>query len=429
MKQGLLAGFCLLLWNCLPAQQSYIHQILFLNEGRYDFAGDSLVIPPSVGAYDPIAETYTVFDEIPEADFASDIIVDDKIYVAADNLLITYDKNTLTRLQTATIPGVRKLAIWKDQLLVTRGDYGILFDSYFQVYDKNTLQLLYALDTSDGPKYAAEGMVVRNDTAFVAINNGFDFNNEVGVIGIVDLTHQVYAGELDLGPAGINPDNIMTDGNHIYTLNNKDYQSSSISIIDPVTEDVSTYDMIAANSGCGTSTLAAGRIYYMEYNVGKLARFDVQSLHVVDTLSETGAYYGLIDDVVDGHLIGTWTDFVSHGIAYILDYDGSVLTSFDVGVSPGSIALDIRSTTAATHEISDNISTLYPNPVSHVLTISTGQAVDAIKVFSATGRLLDVVHAVPQHESIGMDGYPAGLYIVQVTYSNGMSGTYKVVKE
>jgi hypothetical protein len=410
--------------------QSYVHQVIFLNEGWYDFVNDTLAVPPSVGSYDPETKTYQVFDVIPEADFASDVLVDEVIYVAADNFLITYDKHTLTRLEMISVPGIRSLAIWEDQLLISRGDYQVFFDSYFQVYDKNTLELLYALETNAGPQYASEGIVVRNDTAYLAINNGFVFGEEVGAVGIIDLKNRSYAGEIDLGHEGRNPDNIMLGENNIYTLNNKDFSGSSISTIDPDTRETSLYDNIAVNSGCGTSALAGGHIYYMEYGVDKLARFDVKSTQIIDTLPGTAAYYGLIDDKINEQLIATWTDFFSAGIAYILDYDGNVLHSFDVGISPGSIALDVRTATGIDDPASaDSSVRLFPNPVSNHLTISAEDVISELQVINALGSVIQQLHPTSASTTLAMDGYQSGVYFVQVSLEQGGQRAYRVVKD
>ena len=412
------------------AQQSYVHQIIFLNEGWYDFFNNTLVVPPSVGSYDPVSRTYQVFDEISEAEFASDVIIDEVIYVAADQFLITYDKTTLERLDRIIVPGIRKLAIWEDQLLVSRGDYLTFFESYFQVYDKNSLELLYELDTENGPAYSTEGIVVQNDSAYVAINNGFVFGQEVGLIGIVDLKNRTYAGEIDLGPDGKNPDNIMlSDNGKIYTLNNKDFSSSSISSINADTRVVKTYDKIAANSGCGTSTYANEQIYYMEYGVDKLARFDVKSAQIVDTLAGTTAYYGLVDDKINKQLVATWTDFFSTGIAHILDYEGNLIHVFEVGISPGSIALDVRTTTSIEDPAwpADAVR-VFPVPAHDEVHIETDETLANVKLFGSLGNVLTHQFLNARKHTIWQEDHPAGMYFIEIGLQQGGKRTYRVVK-
>lgn len=408
------------------AQNAYVHQVIFLNEGWYDFVNDTLQVPPSIGSYDPVQETYTEFATIPNADFASDVVVDDAIYVAADQWLIKYDKNTLHEIDRAHVPGIRKIAVWNDFLIVTRGEFMQTFDSYVHLYQKATLTLFNVLDTITGPKYSVEGITILNDSAYLAVSNSFVWGDEKGIIGIVDLNEWSYSGEVDLGFSARNADNMMTDGNLIYTLNNKDFSSSSISQFDPSNRSFSVIDNIAANSGCGTSTLANGHIYYMEYAVNQLARFSTSTLNIVDTLVNTTAYYGLIDDPIQQQLYATTTDFVSTGRAYVLGYNGEIRDSFDVGVSPGSIALDVRRSThiVAAPGLDLRIS---PNPTDETITISSDKGFSKLTVRSLLGQEV-LSHAEGYSVTLDLDGLPPGVYFVTAE-TEAESLTHRILKQ
>lgn len=72
--------------------QSYVERVLILNEGYFDYFSGEILTPVSVGAYDPETNIYTMLDEIENARFASDIILDESsYYIAADNYLLQYD--------------------------------------------------------------------------------------------------------------------------------------------------------------------------------------------------------------------------------------------------------------------------------------------------------------------------------------------------
>ena len=74
--------------------QNYVHQVLVLNEGYFDYTTNQSVVPPTIGSYDPVTQTYTTIDTIQSARFGSDLIIDgDYFYVAADNHLYKYNKN------------------------------------------------------------------------------------------------------------------------------------------------------------------------------------------------------------------------------------------------------------------------------------------------------------------------------------------------
>ena len=180
------------------AQQNYVHQVIILNEGQYDYFNQVQITPVSIGAYDPVSKNYSYFDAINEMRWSSDVVVDDNsIYVAGDTLLLVYDKNTYQLQNSLTIRGIRKIALWNNRILITRGN-AVKLNSYFQVYDKTTLNFIYELDTLSGPEFSAEGIVVFNDTAYIAVSNSFEWGNYKGLLGIIDLNNQAYTAEIDL---------------------------------------------------------------------------------------------------------------------------------------------------------------------------------------------------------------------------------------
>ena len=72
----------------LFAQNTYLNQVLLLNEGYLDFYTDEIIEPVTVGIYS-IADSepvYTEIIEITDAKFSSDLIINEGyFYVAADN--------------------------------------------------------------------------------------------------------------------------------------------------------------------------------------------------------------------------------------------------------------------------------------------------------------------------------------------------------
>ena len=62
-------------------------------------------------------------------------------------------------------------------------------------------------------------------------------------------------------------------------------------------------------------------------------------------------FYGLATDEVNNYLYATSTDWVSYGMVYVYDSNNMMINSFSCGISPGTIALDIRSTTVGISDI------------------------------------------------------------------------------
>lgn len=96
---------------------------------------------------------------------------------------------------------MRKLACYKDFLIVTRGEYLKQLSAYIQIYNKHTFDLIYEVPYQVLP-YTAENIIVKDDNAFIAINNGFDFGKEVGKIVKLNLTTLKLEAILELGPEG-----------------------------------------------------------------------------------------------------------------------------------------------------------------------------------------------------------------------------------
>ena len=333
--------------------QDYVHQVLVLNEGYFDYTLNHSIEPVTIGSYNPVSQQYIIIDTIQGARFASDLIIDDSyFYVAADNMLHKYDKNTYNLLASQQIDGIRNLAIWNDKIIVTRGDYDnttflpIFFNSYFQVFNKSDLSFYLELDTTIGPKWATQNLIVDGDNAYVAINNAYEWGNEKGIIGVVNLNTFSYLNEIVLGSSGKNPDNMVLDGDYIYTINNKDWSSSSISQVSLLTYGSITINLASVSTGCGTSCLRDGKINYQISGDTLLYEWDMLTLPSTGTsLGLNQNYYDLSYDEINNLLYASSTDYSTYGHINIYNQNNSLIHSFQCGISPGTIAFDIRNTT------------------------------------------------------------------------------------
>ena len=326
--------------------QNHVHQVLILNEGLYGY--DS---PVSVGSYDPLTETYSTVVEIDSSRFASDLIIDSTFfYVAADNKILKYDLDTYELITEVAVDGVRKLAIHNNHLFVSRGDYDpitwgpMMFNSYLQIYDKSDLTLVSELDTLNGPKGSTESLIVNEDFVYVGINNGFASIKE-GLVGVINGNSFDYMSEFDLGDDGKNPDNMMLHSNNLYTVNNKDWSGSSISQINLETGIVVTKNISAAPTGCGTSTLRAGKIIYQISQDVKLFQWDPELGEDEDNSSEIGTFenfYELAEDKINSKFYASSTDYATYGNVHIYDENYNLESTFTTGISPGTIVFDVR---------------------------------------------------------------------------------------
>ena len=405
--------------------QNYVHQVYVLNEGYFDYNSNTILEPVTLGAYDPQTGVYNVVDTIENMRFASDMILSgDFLFVAADNQILKYNKYTNQLLVSTACPGVRNLAVVNDQLIATRGEYLTTFDSYLHVYDANSLQLTHAFDTITGPKWATQNLVVNGTTVYVAVNNAYEWGNEKGLIGKLDLATMTYGAEIDLGPDGKNPDNMVVSGNYIYTVNNKDWSGASVSKIELSSNLSTTSTISSAITGCGTSCLRDGNIVYQISGESILNEWNVLSMSPVGPVSNLSLnYYEITQDETNGLFYASNTDFFSYGKVFIYDGNNIEIGSFDAGVSPGTIVFDVRNSAQVNqNSLEFNIS---PNPSNGLFKIS-GMATGEVKISTSTGSVVKTENLSSNH-LLDLTNLSEGTYFITIT-ANGQSTTHRIVK-
>ncbi|MCB0784437.1 MAG: hypothetical protein KDC02_09525, partial [Flavobacteriales bacterium] len=106
-----------------------------------------------------------------------------------------------------------------------------------------------------------------------------------------------------------------------------------------------------------------------------------------DTLAGSLAPYGMLYDPVNEVLYTTATDFVSSGELHITGLDGTVLSTVPVGVSPGRLALDLRTASGVAGDVGTDVR-LFPNPTDDRLQVSWEAPVERgeVVVHDTAGR-------------------------------------------
>jgi len=332
------------------AQNTYLNQVLLLNEGCYDYYEQEILEPVTVGVYNPDTNTYNTIIEISGARFASDLIIDQEyFYVAADNRILKYDLNTYDLIASQDAPGVRKIVIHDSYLFVTKGDYdlsslsAIFFESYLDVYDVLDLSYLFSFDTENGPQWSTESLLIQNDMLYVAINNAYDYGNYKGIVGVIDLTNMSYVNEVDLGEDGKNPINLLYRNGFIYAINNKNWDGSSVSVINVDNINTQTINLSNVSNGCGVSIVRGDELCYQVSNSAQMFKFDLTNLEeigLVDNLEYN--YYAIAQDPVNNYLYASIANFISSSGVVIYDQNNDVINTFFADVATRTIAFDIR---------------------------------------------------------------------------------------
>ncbi len=114
----------------------------------------------------------------------------------------------------------------------------------------------------------------------------------------------------------------------------------------------------------------------------------------------------------------------------LADYEGDVVKiKINATRTEGDFDLSfdnfkIAGPTASTDNFAKKTFTIYPNPVSDVLNISTNAEIKAAKLYTLTGQLAGTYTT----NTINVSGLPAGAYILTIEMADGSTGTQKVIK-
>jgi hypothetical protein len=390
--------------------QNQLHQVLVVNEGYYDYQTGAILEPVTIGSYNPTTQQYQVVDTLENMRFASDLVIDGNFYfVAADAKIFKMDLNTHQEIASVSCSGVRNLALYQDKLVATRGEYLTTYGSYLHVYNTSDLQLTQAFDTVTGPKWATQNIVIDGTTAYLVVNNAYDWGNEKGIIGQLNLSNLSYGNEVDLGPEGKNPDNLVKYGSALYTVNNKDWNGTSISKFELATNTASTVNIANTISGCGTSALRDDKITYQISMETTLNDFDINGMNNVGPVTGINVnFYELAQEPLSGQFYASTTDFFSTGSVYIYDATNTALNQFAVGVSPGTIVFDIRTSTGI-NETTSNFS-VSPNPTNDILTIQGKSANDLVSLLNLNGSTV----LSSMDTTLNISQLPVGIYYVNI---------------
>jgi hypothetical protein len=390
--------------------QNQLHQVLVVNEGFFDYQTGAILEPVTIGSYNPVSQQYQVVDTLENMRFASDLVIDGNFYyVAADSKIFKMDLNSHQEISSVACPGVRNLAIYQNKLIATRGEYLTTYDSYLHVYNTADLQLIQAFDTVTGPKWATQNIVIDGTTAYLVVNNAYEWGNEKGIIGQLNLSNLSYGSEVDLGPEGKNPDNLVKYGSALYTVNNKDWNGTSISKFELANNATSTVNIANAVAGCGTSALRDDKLTYQISMETSLNNFDINGMNNIGPVVGINVnFYELAQEPLSGQLYASSTDFFSTGTVYIYDATNTEIHQFAAGVSPGTIVFDIRSS-AGINEETTNFS-VSPNPTNDILTIQGKSANELVSLVDLYGTTVLSSTA----STLNISQLPAGIYYVNI---------------
>lgn len=337
------------------AQDFELNGVWVLNEGVQDWETGEMIEEASVGVYSPETTEFTTVATFPEASFTTNIIiVDGFAFVGADNKIVKIDIETQYVVAEAEVQGVRHLAYHDGLIYMTRGDVdpetwaSVEFDSYFMWFDAETLSYAGELPATEGMGYATEGITVKDGTVYVAINNGFAWAQEVGILGVYSVEEAAYE-EHDLGENGRNPAHVKVTENEVVLVNNTDWSGTSLSRVElpalgASEASVNTVMVEGVSAGCNAAAVMGDEILFQIGSEMGMRKALVSDLSAVEGTwgPATSEYYRMAVDTLNGNVYATVTNFFDQGEVQILDAEGDVVSAFVAGSIPGAIAFDYR---------------------------------------------------------------------------------------
>ena len=346
--------FSLISCSILFSQSEYLHSVWVLDEGVQDWMTGEMVVPSSVGVFNPESGSYNEVLQFSDANFTTDILIENGFaYVAADNKILKVDLDTYEIVTEVDVQGVRYLDIYEGLIYCTRGDYdpstwgSVIFDSYFLWFDAETLAPVGQLPASEGVQYDCDGLQIVDGIAYMAINNGFTWGAEVGLVGAYNISDASYE-EFDLGVEGKNPVHLKVVDGAVLTVNNTDWSATSLSRVElgQSSSDVNTLYVEGVSAGCNAAAVLGDELLF-QIN----SELGMRKANTLDLSPSSGTwgpasdvYYKMATNPLNSDVYATVTSFSasSLGQVQILDSNGNLLSSFTAGAVPGGIAFDIR---------------------------------------------------------------------------------------
>ncbi len=350
---------------------TWVKQVLTANSGKFEFS------PPyqdfvSLQTFNPLTQVSNDFGTI-YTQSAQDICVSNHFaYVAAQDSIIKYNLNTLSRVAAVADSGLNKLLVMGNRLLVSK-QYPIV-TNFFEVLDTADLSLIAQVEGISGD---CGGIAVLNDTVYVAVNGGW--MGTEGKLAIIETSGWTFVREINFGTEAIGIMQIYPYGDRIVTVNKSPYSipdQGSITIYDPAQQN---FINTLLNVNVGNATGIKGKLLYLCLNYG-IGTIDLDALAIADTtiISDPGsAFFTYITssaiDTINNRLYVNTGDYFSNGVCLIASLDGDSITSYSTGVSSDAVVMDYRESPAGMPgiEMESGLLTVFPNPaIDHITLLS-----------------------------------------------------------
>lgn len=322
---------------------AYENGILVLNEGNFG-AGNASVSFISDDLADVQNGIFSAVNEVDAwGDTAQSMAFDGEVaYIVINGSQKVEVVNRYTFESIATIGGPdqpdflnpRYMAIANGKGYVTNwGDGTDPDDDFVAVVNLENNTVETKIPVAEGP----ERLLAKDNTIYVALSGGFNFNNSIAVI---DVTSDTVTGSITVadGPNSLQLDAegnlwVLSGGKPAYT---ESETAGQLDKIDTANNAVTETFTFGPTEHPGYLSYGDGSLYYTL--AGSVFEMDVSNTELPGEAEITGV--GFYDMAIhDGKLYGTDAkDFASNGSLEIYDLsDNSLLDSKEVGINPGAV--------------------------------------------------------------------------------------------
>lgn len=374
----------------------------------------------AVGYIDPDEQVYHTFDSVYNQS-VQDIFIDDQyIFVTAGDSLVSYDKETHQRVSVYAREGLNKLAVAGSKLLVSL-QYPVTTES-FLVLDKHTLSVNTVVELSG----EASGIVVRNDSAYVAVPGAW--GTAEGKMAVIDLPAETLSREINFGSEARGLKELFLRDDKIYTVNThfSDYESNtySVSTFDIFSDSFET-DVIEGDyyGYYGNPVIGETRLYIpVSAGIATYELLTGESNPDYMNISPAAISY----DKATDRLHITTSDYTTYGNYQLYAINGEPLSGeISVGVSPEAMALDYEVVTA-TYNMGSEKGKAYIS--GNILVIEALQSIRRVSVFNASGQQLMRKRVVNEEEvHLQAASLPKGLLLIRVETADNIF-THKIIR-
>lgn len=401
------------------ALAQYTDGVFILNEGGAGSGNSSVSFLANNTLQNDIYSVVNNGDEL--GDTAQSMgIKGDKVYFVMNisNEVVVANSTTLVKTTRITegLENPRYIAFYGEKAYVTCwGKADDDTDDHLAVIDLSTNTVTGNIPLAVG----VEKVMTIGEKLYVAHKGGYGNNNLVSVVNPV--TNAVVTIEV-----GDVPNAMVEKGGFLYVMcGGKPSWSGSestgklvtIKLADNTVTESLTFFGVQHPSGLGIHennlyyTVDAG-IYKKEIAAATLPETPLFSI-------DPQGLYGIYGfDVIDDKLyIGDAGGFVNPGVAHVYTTAGTHVQTYTVGISPNGFYKSAESVTG-TIDVNKLTVSVYPNPVSDVLYVTTDKQAE-VRIFDIAGRV--VANEKYTTSGVNVSALPAGTYFAEITVENAKS--------